>query len=168
MNKRALIFCFIFASIIIALLIIDNQEYSAEVYDYDEQEFELVYVDWIPQSISDQMGLNVQSVILLAIFGFPFLLVFESSFFPKMRTGWWRLLFFIQAIILAWATFGVWFLMVFKLWADIHFFITYYLILFYLGLGVLWNLLLGIPFVEIKFIQKGFEVLSLKQKKINV
>jgi hypothetical protein len=168
MNKRVLIFCFIIAAIIVALLFTNNQEYSVDVYDHDELGNELFYVEWMPQSIADQIDLDLQSLSVILTFCFPLILSLESTFFPKMRNHLWRTFFIIQAALLFWMTLAIWVMMVFKWFNEIHFFITYYLVLIYLSLGVLWNLLLGIPIVEINFIQKSFDVLSLKKKKSNV
>ncbi|MBI3135749.1 MAG: hypothetical protein HYZ14_13820 [Bacteroidetes bacterium] len=166
MNKRGLLYCILFAAISVTLIMVDNQEYGVQESYYDDHGEEMISDEYETQSLADHFDQPVGALIIGLAFFFPFLLSIESTFFPNIRTGWWRLIFLGQAALFLYLTFLVWLLMVFKFFTEIHVFISYYLILIYLGMGVAWNLILALPYTDrATFVQKSFEILSFKSEK---
>lgn len=156
----------IFACLTVFLVTADNVQFvrMAE-HVYGE---EIVY-QTITENLLDQFEDPEMMAALCLIFFFPFLLMFEATFFPKIRNGWWRILFLLQALALACGTFVVLLLMVFKLFTDIQELPAFYFILLYLCLGVLWNLLLILPNTKkLSWIQKSFEMMSFRKSNTNV
>jgi hypothetical protein len=122
----------------------------------------------VNENLLDQFDTPEMFTGLCVIFFFPFLLMIEATFFPKIRTGWCRVLFLIQALALGYGTLVVLLFMVFKLFTDIQELPAFYLILLYLSLGVLWNLLLILPDTKkLNWIQKSFEMMSFKKNQRN-
>lgn len=129
---------------------------------------EIVY-QTITENLLDQFEDPEMMASLCLIFFFPFLLMIEATFFPKIRDGWWRILFFIQAIALSYGTLVALLFMVFKLFTDIQELPAFYFILLYLCLGVLWNLLLILPNTKkLSWIQKSFEMMSFRKSNSHV
>lgn len=129
---------------------------------------EIVY-QTVNESLLDQFDTPEMFTALCIIFFFPFLLMIEATFFPKIRNGWWRILFLIQAVALAYGTLNVLFFMVFKLFTDLQELPAFYFILLYLCLGVLWNLLLLLPDTKkLNWIQKSFEMMSFRKSEKHV
>jgi hypothetical protein len=129
---------------------------------------EIVY-QTINENLLDQFEEPEMLAALSVIFFFPFLLMIEATFFPKIRKGWWRILFLIQALALGYGTLIVLFFMVFKLFTNLQEQPAFYFIVLYLHLGVLWNLLLILPDTKkLKWIQKSFEMMSFRKSNSNV
>ena len=126
---------------------------------------EIVY-ETINENLLDQFEEPEMRTALCIIFFFPFLLMLEATFFPKIRNGWWRILFLVQALALGYGTLIVMFFMVFKLFTNLQEQPAFYFIILYLHLGVLWNLLLILPNTKkLSWIQKSFEMMSFRKLK---
>lgn len=166
MKKQTWIVFIIFLGITVFLVTAENVRFvRMEDHVYGE-EFSFYTVN---ENLLDQFDTPEMFTALCVIFFFPFLLMIEATFFPKIRMGWWRVLFFLQAAALAYGTLVVLLFMVFKLFTDIQELPAFYFILLYLCLGVLWNLLLILPNTKkLSWIQKSFEMMSFRKSNSNV
>jgi hypothetical protein len=183
LKKQTWIVFLIFVVITWFLVTTDNMQF-VRMADHVYGE-EIVY-QTINENLLDQFEEPEMLAALSVIFFFPFLLMIEATFFPKIRKGWWRILFLIQALALGYGTLIVLFFMVFKLFTNLqeqpgvlfyhcYFFMVFklfsafYFIVLYLHLGVLWNLLLILPDTKkLKWIQKSFEMMSFRKSNSNV
>jgi hypothetical protein len=164
LKKQTWIVFVIFVGITCFLVTADNVRFvSMEDHVYGE---EFAYYT-VNENLLDQFDSIEMRIALFVIFFFPFLLMIEATFFPKIRNGWWRILFLIQAIALSYGTLVVLLFMVFKLFTDIQELPAFYFVMLYLCLGVLWNLLLILPnTIKLSWIQKSFEMMSFRKKSI--
>lgn len=166
MKKQTWIVFLIFVVITWFLVTTDNMQF-VRMADHVYGE-EIVY-QTINENLLDQFEEPEMLAALSVIFFFPFLLMIEATFFPKIRKGWWRILFLIQALALGYGTLIVLFFMVFKLFTNLQEQPAFYFIVLYLHLGVLWNLLLILPDTKkLKWIQKSFEMMSFRKSNSNV
>jgi hypothetical protein len=166
LKKQTWIVFLIFVVITWFLVTTDNMQF-VRMADHVYGE-EIVY-QTINENLLDQFEEPEMLAALSVIFFFPFLLMIEATFFPKIRKGWWRILFLIQALALGYGTLIVLFFMVFKLFTNLQEQPAFYFIVLYLHLGVLWNLLLILPDTKkLKWIQKSFEMMSFRKSNSNV
>lgn len=103
-------------------------------------------------------------IILITLF-YPFLLILEATYWKHINNIWKRLLFFFQSLLILYGGFIIWFIMSFHLFTGPYDYqIAFYLILIYLSIGVVWSLLLSIPYFDrFLWMKNSFKILSLKR-----
>ena len=109
---------------------------------------------------------NADFKIILLTLLYPFLLIIESTFWKSRNDIWKRILLILQSILIFSGGFFIWFVMSFHLFiSNYDYQIVFYLIIIYLSIGIVWNLLLAIPFFDKnKWISNSFKALSLRKK----
>ncbi|MBK9592916.1 MAG: hypothetical protein IPO32_15945 [Crocinitomicaceae bacterium] len=152
MKKQTWIVFLIFVCLTVFLVTAENVRFvSMEDHVYGE---EFAYYT-VNENLLDQFDIIEMRIALFVIFFFPFLLMIEATFFPKIRKGWWRILFLIQAIALSYGMLVVLLFMVFKLFKDIQE-LPLSILSCSICLGVLWNLLLIFQYEKFKLDSKKF------------
>ncbi len=156
MRKSGLISLVVILFIISALFYLPYIEFLAQEHKFrhDNQLLDYLY--------QDNFGVKLCLLTLL----FPLVLMIESTFWNESRSIWKRVILVIQSALIIWGGYIVWFLMSFNIFTGMYELkAPYYLILVYLILGVVWNILLAIPYFDKKLISGIFNKLSLTKDK---
>lgn len=158
MNRRSLILSFLTIGIALILLFLPYIEFF-EPEDKMAQEDQLI----------DHFNTGVLPLHMYAsalVFLFPIILSIESFFWGLRRNTWSRVVLLIQAALMLWGTYVIWFVMSFNIFVGPYEFKTaFYLILAYLIIGPIWSLLLSIPlFDKNRLISTSFTRLSQSEE----
>lgn len=151
-------------SLVIILFIIGLSLYLPYIEFYDpEHKFRH------DNQLVDQLrSSNYWSIMILLTLFYPLLLVIESTLWKGKKNLWNRLVFIAQSILIGFGGFCIWFVMSFNVFCgNYDYLLPFYLTSVYLALGVLWNLLLSIPYFDEKtLINSSYKKLSLTSPKL--
>lgn len=108
---------------------------------------------------------SVVTLCLLTMF-YPVLLIMESTIWGLKKSVFHRAILVIQTLLIGYGGFIMWFLMSFNIFAGPYVYkVPFYLIVTYLIIGVIWHILLVIPYFDDKRVSGLFAGLSLKQRE---
>lgn len=143
--KKQLIFSVI---VLIVTIILVNIPYAETAGSFKFQNSHPIYVE--KTLFKDFISENYLSgrLVLLSVF-FPFVFSVEIMRLPKDLNLWQIGFLALQGVVMSFATFLLWFVMVFNLFEDRHQFkFSTYLITSFMSVFALWSILLSIPFFD--------------------
>ena len=155
MNKSGLIILITILSFIGLIFFLPYIEFHQPKHKYSQNN---QLIDYLIDS-------GIEAKLILPILFYPLFLVIESTMWKKKKKLWNRFIFFLQGVFITFLGFYVWFIMAFHLFINNYSYTAlFYLILTYLSLGIIWNILLAIPYFDNnRFINGTYNKLSLKK-----
>lgn len=156
MNKKGVIILIIFLGLIAVFLFVPYIVFHNDsLFHYKDNQL-------IDHWRNDSIEIKVMLLALL----YPIPLIIESTVWNSRKVLWKRFLLILQSILVFSGGFFIWFVMTFHLFTGPYdYLFVFYLIMIYLSIGIVWNLLLGIPFFDKnKQLSNSFKALSLRKK----